>query len=430
MNILKITTSNQKYYLFDGFSNEIYEIDNQSDLKNITIEDIETSTTKQSLIPLNHNQKVVSEAKTLILEITEQCNFRCSYCVFDEEYESERSHGSLKMEANTAFEAIDNFKSRTNNNPAFIVFYGGEPLLNFKFIVKITNYAKKLFNKNIKFSFTTNGLLLTKEKIDFLIENNFLITVSLDGDRTTHDKYRVDNNKNKTHDIIMNNLKFINSYNHTYYNEYIQTTCVINDSNEIKNINNFFSKNILVKDTNVRFSDQIQKFQVLSNFRKNKFTKEYILNLIYTKEILNNPIQYKYFGDLISKIKYRLIGDKAHDRKVKCIPFSNRTYVRTDGNIQFCERIENMGITKLDTNSIIETSNKFLEEYENFKSNDCNQCVAYNYCEMCYASFVINGKLDKEKAKIKCNDFKTDFKIALEIYLEIMEVNEELLEIF
>lgn len=430
MNILKITTSNKRYYLFDGFSNEIYEINNQSDLDNITIKDIETNIEKQSLIPLNHNQKVINEAKTLILEITEQCNFRCSYCVFDEDYENERSHGTLKMEADTAFKAIDNFKSRTNDNQAYIVFYGGEPLLNFKFIVEITNYAKKIFNKKIKFSFTTNGLLLTKDKIDFLIENNFLITVSLDGDKTTHDKYRLDNKKNETHDTIMNNLKFINSYDDTYYNQYIQTTCVINDSNEIKNINNFFSKNTLVKDTNVRFSDQIQKFQILSNFRKDKFTKEYILSLIYTKEILNHPVQYKYFGDLISKIKYRIIGDKAHDRKVKCIPFSNRTYVRTDGNIQFCERIENMGITKLDNDNIIETSNKFLEEYESFKSNDCNQCIAYNYCEMCYASFVSNGKLNKEKAKIKCNDFKNDFKISLEIYLELMETNENLLEIF
>ncbi|CAA6805835.1 MAG: Radical SAM protein [uncultured Sulfurovum sp.] len=430
MNILKIITFNQKYYLFDGFSNEIYEISSQSDLDNITIQDIETNTEKQSLIPLQHNKKVINEAKTLVLEITEQCNLRCSYCVFDEDYENERSHGTLKMEVDTAFKAIDNFRSRVSDNEAFIVFYGGEPLLNFKFIIEVTNYAKTLFNKNIKFSFTTNGVLLTKDKIDFLIENNFLITVSLDGDKTTHDKYRLDNNKKKTHDTIMKNLELINSSNHTYYNKYIQTTCVVNDTAEIEPINKFFSQNKLIKNTNVRFSDQIQKFKTLSNFRKNEFTKDYILNLIYTKDILNNPIQYKYFGDLISKIKYRLIGDKAHDRKVKCIPFSNRTYVRTDGNVQFCERIENMGITKLNNEEILKTSNNFLKEYENFKSNDCNQCVAYNYCEMCYASFITNGKLDKNKATIKCNSFKNDFKISLEIYLELMEKNENLLDIF
>jgi len=430
MNIHKITTLDNKYYLFDGFSNEIYEISNRLDLENITIADIEVDKTKQSLIPLESNIQVTKKAKTLILEITEQCNFRCSYCVFDESYDNERTHSFFKMGTDTAYKAIDNFKSRTENDYAYIVFYGGEPLLNFKFISLITEYSKKIFEGRVKFSFTTNGLLLSEDKFDFLIDNDFLITISLDGNEKIHDKYRVDTNKNKTHNIIMGNLKLLNAYNPIYYDNFIQTTCVINDASEMKDINHFFTKNRLVKDNAVRFSDQIQKFESLSNFRANNFTKEYILNLITTKEILNHPIEYKYFGDLISKIKYRLIGKNAHDRKVKCIPFSNRSYVRTDGSIQFCERIEDMGITSLNNDDIIKMSNIFLDEYEKFKAEDCNRCLAYNYCEMCYASFIIDGKLNKDKADKKCNDFRNDFKIAIEIYIELMEKNEKLLDIF
>jgi uncharacterized protein len=430
MNILKIVSSSNRYYLFDGFSNEIYEIDNISDLDLITIDDLENNKTTQSLIPINHRQKVINEAKTLILEITEQCNLRCSYCVFDEKYENERSHGSLKMTVDTAYKAIDKFKNRTNNNEAYIVFYGGEPLLNFSFIKEITNYAKKLFHNNVKFSFTTNGVLLTKDKIDFLIENNFLITISLDGDQKTHDTYRVDQNKKPTHNTIMNNIKFIENYNKSYFENFIQITCVLSDNNDFENINNFFTNTKMLKKLPIRFSDQIQKYKTLSEFKQNNFTKEYILNLIYSKEILNKPIEYNYVRDLISKIKYRLIGEKAHDRKVKCIPFSNRTYVRTNGQIQFCERIENMGLITNDDGNIIEASNKFLNEYEKFISNECNKCVAYNFCEMCYASFIVDGKLNKQKAELKCNNFRNDFKIALEIYIEIMEKDESLLDIF
>ena len=167
MNIFKIVSEQNNYYLFDGFSNEIYQLDNNKDLDDVSINDIDSFKTYQNIIPKDYKKNITNYAKTLILEITEQCNLRCSYCVFDENYDSEREHSSFIMSQETAFNAIDNYKSRINANEAYIVFYGGEPLIRYSFIEEIVEYAKKAIGGFVKYSFTTNGVFLTKEKIIF-----------------------------------------------------------------------------------------------------------------------------------------------------------------------------------------------------------------------------------------------------------------------
>ncbi len=430
MNILKIVSDRNNYYLVDGFSNEIYQLESLDDLNSMTINDIEEYNEYQTLIQNACENKITNNAKTLTLEITEQCNLRCTYCVFDESYESERIHNNFVMTKEIAFQAIDNYKTRINTKEAYIVFYGGEPLIRFDFIKDITKYAKEVLGDIVKFSFTTNGVYLTKEKIEYFQDHNFLITISLDGNQKIHDTYRLDNHKNGTFEKIMKNLEYIYNNNLEYYKTLIQFTCVVNSIQDFKQINKFFSTHFLVKDNNIRFSSQIQNSYELSEYITQTFTKKYILQLILTNEFSKHPLEHKYFSDLIKKIKYRVIGEKAKSNKVKCVPFSNRTYVRANGNVQFCERIENMGITDLSTESMINIAKEYLVQYQNFIEKECNDCFAYNYCEMCYASFVENSKLNKDKATKKCSDFRSDIQIAFEIYIELMENNESLLEQF
>ncbi|MCP4213827.1 MAG: hypothetical protein GY765_04180 [bacterium] len=46
--------------------------------------------------------KNVAGCRSLVLNITEECNFRCKYCSFSGKYHSTRSHGSQKMSLTTA----------------------------------------------------------------------------------------------------------------------------------------------------------------------------------------------------------------------------------------------------------------------------------------------------------------------------------------
>lgn len=83
------------------------------------------------------------------LGITEDCNFRCKYCIYSGKYSSERTHSTKKMSFNTAQKAVDMFlknimvQNRANKGRnIYIVFFGGECLLEFGLLKRIVEYAE------------------------------------------------------------------------------------------------------------------------------------------------------------------------------------------------------------------------------------------------------------------------------------------------
>ena len=55
-----------------------------------------------------------------------------------------------------------------------IDFFGGEPLMNFEVVKQLVEYGRKVEKtrgKNIRFTITTNGVLLDDEKIKYINEN-------------------------------------------------------------------------------------------------------------------------------------------------------------------------------------------------------------------------------------------------------------------
>ena len=149
---IEVESNKGNRYLFDGLSNEIYSL--KPDFKitagasrnSLGLPNIERFVTPDS----QTESKLNNLAKTLIIELTEQCNLRCTYCVFDDAYSKERSHSSTKLDISLAKEKIYNFFCRANED-AYIIFYGGEPLLEFKEIIELTNYTKSLFSERVKF---------------------------------------------------------------------------------------------------------------------------------------------------------------------------------------------------------------------------------------------------------------------------------------
>jgi uncharacterized protein len=66
---------------------------------------------------------------TVTLQVTQQCNFRCEYCIYSGDYEN-RGHAERTMSFETAKKSIDFVLSSSKDSHAFHVgFYGGEPLL-------------------------------------------------------------------------------------------------------------------------------------------------------------------------------------------------------------------------------------------------------------------------------------------------------------
>lgn len=149
----------------------------------------------------------------LKLYLTYTCNLNCKYC-----YESRSGitsvHKCSSMKEETALKAVDLYLEKiAPNSKANLIFHGGEPLLYFNTIRNVINYANKLSKvKNVSFnySFTSNGILIDKNIVNYLKENNNVsLSLSLDGQESTHNLNRRDKYGQGSFNKVMKGLKML-----------------------------------------------------------------------------------------------------------------------------------------------------------------------------------------------------------------------------
>lgn len=164
--------------------------------------------------------RIPSPAINVCYMITsEQCNLACKYCFLGNNDECKRSNFSLEnMSIETADKAIDFFINQIklsgldfeDNKPA-IIFYGGEPLVNYDVLVYIAEKINALRDvekcvKNMELSMVSNGLLLTEERALKLKELGVAIAISVDGFTEEANSMRVDVAGNNVFNKILKTL--------------------------------------------------------------------------------------------------------------------------------------------------------------------------------------------------------------------------------
>lgn len=124
--------------------------------------------------------------------LTEQCNLACRYCFLGNDNPFSSKVTNFLMTIETAEKALEFFSFQTQqdislfNDEKEIIFYGGEPLLNFETLKYIVNRSKyyqsnNKLSQNLKFSIITNGILLNEENINFFLKHNINVSISIDG---------------------------------------------------------------------------------------------------------------------------------------------------------------------------------------------------------------------------------------------------------
>jgi uncharacterized protein len=145
--------------------------------------------------------------QTMVMNLTNQCNLSCQYCYEFGEDKVATPEGKPKfMDFETASASVDYlFTQSAGRHGVHITFFGGETLMNFPLLKKVVDYAKQKAadqGRSIDFSLTTNATLLTPTIIEYLSVNEIGVTVSMDGDKASHDKFRVFSNGKGSYDII------------------------------------------------------------------------------------------------------------------------------------------------------------------------------------------------------------------------------------
>ena len=373
-----------KYYLFkdDEFLNSILLSENNY---------------KQMLVNYPHPQ--------LILNVTEQCNLRCNYCIYSGEYDTFRIHSSKKMSNEIMRKSIENFFNNISEwkflNPnilPIISFYGGEPLLECEFILEAINYIES-FNIPVILSMSTNATLLTQYWIEELVSHNVVLFISMDGDRETHNKNRVFPNSTGSFDDVFEKLKDVKKEIERQGKSQVLPLILLltlDDINDIPTINNFFQKekelfaNIPIKISTVR-KGSMDKENVI--YASEEYKKLYEIFLTKFKQgSFNEPDDFflqNVFGSALVLLYNRpfFLDSKNYSFLIgsSCVP-GNKIFVQSDGSFHMCERINsNFPIGDyLNGINFKQAFNLFQRWTKSIREN-CIDCAFVSICGICPA---------------------------------------------
>jgi uncharacterized protein len=151
---------------------------------------------------------------TLVMNVTSKCNLACTYCYeYGDDKIVEQSRKPRFMNEETARQSVDFMFAESGDSPmVHLTFFGGETLLNFKVLRSALAYAHEratTLGKTVDASLTTNATLLREEIIDWIVENNVGVTVSMDGGREQQDRFRVFNNGMGSYDVVLPNIRML-----------------------------------------------------------------------------------------------------------------------------------------------------------------------------------------------------------------------------
>lgn len=462
----------KKYYVYSSFLNNIYEVrrdiydiiqnyikpiknnilgSNKSSLDN-KIKKVLEKLNKELFYSLKpkklvffENKKAIIDAldnslQQLTLEITENCNMKCVYCINSGLFRYHRAYSSKSMDFLTAKKSVDYFIPRANDlthNP-IIGFYGGEPLLEINLIRRIISYINRYYsNKKITYLITTNGTLITKDMIKYLIDNNIRLSISLDGPKYIHDRNRIFTNGKGTFLTIKRNLLKIKSIDHKYFDRNLCFQSVFCPPFYYRDVINFFINDEMFSRNNVF----IQNYVMLDNSSvvlphyddEDRFIDELYLARLKRDYFLGRKKSQKnnYLSSLftkdISRIHTRQKGYRDHflnniSTSGICLPGKRRLYVDSSGYFHTCERVEkSIPIGQVNDGFNIDQIIGLINEYSRESEMDCCNCWAFRLCDICYTSAIRGGKIDIEYKRQNCERERKKILGNLVTYMSIIE---------
>ncbi|AGF55622.1 uncharacterized protein B0P06_000273 [Clostridium saccharoperbutylacetonicum] len=373
---------------------------------------------------------------TITLQITQQCNLRCKYCVYSGDYDT-RTHSNKMMTIEVAKRSIDFLINNSiDSNMLNIGFYGGEPLLRYDFIKECIEYAEnKAEGKEISFQITTNATLITPEIVSYFERHNVFLTISLDGNKEAHDKNRVFATSGcGSFDVIIKNLGEIKKSFPKYFSKILFNT-VIDPKNDFSCTNNFFTNYETIKDStistnliNYNYSkihvDKNEDFIInweyelfkLFLYKLGELSKKHITKL---QDAYFASIKMTLFDRGVTNLRQR----KAHPGG-PCIPGIQRLFVNTDGVFYPCERVseksEIMKIGNIEDGFDIEKIYKLLN-IGKITQDQCKNCYAFYFCGLC-AAFADNlTELSKDIKLNNCESTRKRVENMLKDYCMLRE---------
>lgn len=146
----------------------------------------------------------------LTLCLTHDCTLRCRYCYAGRKYAHAMSQDTAQRGMELGLDEAARIGCGLD-----VSFFGGEPLLEWNLLQFCHEYLSRRaeeVNIPVRYGITTNGTLLTQDKLEWMAERDFLIGLSLDGSPAMHDTNRRFADGRGSHAAVMQALERINAF--------------------------------------------------------------------------------------------------------------------------------------------------------------------------------------------------------------------------
>ncbi len=163
--------------------------------------------------PLIDDDFDLNGKKTLALYmlVTQKCNLSCTYCLAGTKGYRQAKQMTKDVAFRTILQAASSMKS---DGQLDVIFFGGEPLLNWSLVKDclqyITDIVKiKFKDLKITFNMTSNMTVLPSDFVKTAKEYRMSVLVDVDGFENQHDSARRFIDGRPTYSKIVNNLKIL-----------------------------------------------------------------------------------------------------------------------------------------------------------------------------------------------------------------------------
>ncbi len=317
---------------------------------------IDDDTNELSLIKDKFNKKRYPEEYYLMVLPTYQCNLKCWYCL--------QHHRNSFIQSKTIKrlkKLIDKKLMDCSIKSLHLSWFGGEPLLAYDVIVELTRYANykaSKIGKQFSSAITTNGTLLTPERIETLWKAGITsYQITIDGDRPTHDSIKV-LGKISAHDLTVGNVNLIAQHTNVIL-RYNYTSNNLNPQNIIESLSQRIdmqaSKNIVFSMNKV-WQESCESIN-----------KKDVDNLFYLSRKFGMTPRLNTFG--------LCYADHA-----------NFDCVFPNGTVGKCDNVmDDEAVGQLQDDGTIQWSKKALEYYQqSIFDNDGSPCIRCKYLPVCW----------------------------------------------
>ncbi len=289
----------------------------------------------------------------ILLNLTDLCNSRCNYCEI----------WKIKPKNEINIDHIQKMLKSLNKNLIWLSLSGGEVTL-VKYYYELIDLAVKEC-KNLRIlAFTTNALAVNRAFEYAMYAKSkgldVLITISLDGDKSVHDKLR---------GVKGNFLKC-----EQLYNKLKSSGISVNYGITVSDLNLNF-----IKEKYKNFKDKIRAVTfVHSEGIYNKKSEMDDKNLIDGLNIINKNYIIKNIQEIIEKIHIKLSISFLKKRRgsniIPCEVLNTSAHIMPNGDIKPCMFMKSLGNIKSQNFSEVFNSEETNTVRKKIKNNECPKC--------------------------------------------------------